>query len=102
MAEVDRDLPFSRPASPDKEPKTLVGLVNAILTKPSMVVSALLLMNPVLLLIAVLFAEPMAVAILASANLTLFVWALLRDRAKRKAKDFGGEEGPGPYPTTKG
>jgi Flp pilus assembly protein TadB len=103
MAETDRELPFGRyrPEPPGREPKTFVGLLHAILTKPRMMVNAHLLMDPVLLTVAVLYGQPILVAIMAAATVTLFVWALLRDRADKRANS-GGEENPEPYPRKKG
>jgi type III secretory pathway component EscV len=101
MAEIDRELPFGRyrPEPPSREPKTFVGLLHAILTQPHMLVSAHLLMVPVLLTVAVIFGKPVMVAVLAAATVTLLVWALLRERTNKA--NSAGEENPGSYPKKK-
>jgi hypothetical protein len=99
MADLDRDLPLrgnQRSKPEDDKPRTFVDLLHAVLTRPNMLVNALVLMDMPLFFIAVLLGKAMPIAILGAATLTLVIWAVLRDRkaelANRRANDFEADD----------
>ena len=95
MADVDRQLPLriAEPKpSPDPTP-TVVGLIHDVLTTPTMLLSALALLNALILLAAVMVGELRVVAVAAPANMTLCVWAVIRYWTSRRARKSSGANG---------